>query len=106
MRVHRRQLLCRCHTCFLMGRSRAKPEQSCCSFRAIRSMFRPASDDTFAEQVDVKPGGLGHFHLFSFLVSAAGPDADIHNPSAMTFNPGVEGSSPSALTIDYIIIAL
>src|SRR6266403_4543383 len=40
MRVHRRQLLCRCHTCFLLRRSRAKPEQSCCSFRAIRSIFR------------------------------------------------------------------
>src|SRR5712664_4104774 len=40
MRVHRRQLLCRCHTCFLLGRSRAKPEQSCCSFRAIRTSRR------------------------------------------------------------------
>src|SRR5258707_15515748 len=27
-------------TCFLLRRSRAKPEQSCCSFRAIPNMFR------------------------------------------------------------------
>src|SRR5258707_15583578 len=69
MRVHRRQLLCRCHTCFPLGRSRAKPEQSCCSFPPIRSIFRSRSDK-----------------------------ADIHNRCAMTFNHGVEGSSPSALT--------
>jgi hypothetical protein len=52
MRIHRRQLLCRCHTCFPLLRSRAKPEQSCCSFRAISSIFA----DGFAEQADVKPG--------------------------------------------------
>ena|SRR5258708_4919539 len=43
MRVHRRQLLCRCHTCFLLRQSRAKPEQSCCSFRAIWSLRRLAT---------------------------------------------------------------
>src|SRR5260370_36903473 len=52
MRVHRGQLLCRCHTCLLFRRSRAKPEQSCCSFRAISSIFA----DGFAEQADFKPG--------------------------------------------------
>src|SRR5712672_2273696 len=35
MRVHGSQLLCWHHTCFPCRRSRAKPEQSCCSFQAI-----------------------------------------------------------------------
>src|SRR5258705_6838642 len=35
MRVHGSQLLCWYHTCFPCRRSRAKPEQSCCSFQRI-----------------------------------------------------------------------
>src|SRR5712671_5108945 len=39
MRVHHRQLLCCHYTRFPCRRSRAKPEQSCCSFWGIPSIF-------------------------------------------------------------------
>src|SRR5258708_27590663 len=72
MRVHRRQLPCRCHTCFRLRKSRAKPEQSCCSFPAISSIL----EDGFAEKADVKPGRPGNLR-FQFTI------------------PGFESSRPS-----------
>jgi hypothetical protein len=93
MRVHRRQLLCRCHTCFLFRRSRAKPEQSCCSFRAIRSMFRSGSNDVFAEQVDGKARACAISVYVVLGVRCWGPEAD--NTTL------VLGFKSSALTNDY-----
>src|ERR1700730_757408 len=84
MRIHRRQLLCRCHTCFPLLRSRAKPEQSCCSFRAISSIFA----DGFAERADVKPGArYSQLPIHHLRVRILPPQPAI--PSIATPTPGV-----------------
>src|SRR6267143_1177813 len=86
MSVHRRQLLCRCHTCLLLRRSRAKPEQSCCSFRAIRSMFRSGpmmfslsrlTSHTVAEKIT---GPETWSFVISIDVSSEGPLSDPKDP--------------------------
>src|SRR6202171_4849223 len=63
-------------------------------------MFRSGSDDAFAEQVDVKPGGLCHFHLCRFWVSAADDHPSGHWLRARYFQAPIttsrfESSRPS-----------
>ena len=55
--------------------------------------------NVFAEQVDVKPGGLCHFHLCRFWVSAVGEMESVLRQAEATgratdasTNPGIESS--------------
>ena len=79
MRIHRRQLLCRCHTRFRLRRSRAKPDQSYCSFRAISSIFA----DGFAEQADVKTWRPGTHAKLAYLTYALKTHSQQSTPSRL-----------------------